>query len=229
MRQRSRRSSPEILAKIRELAEINPNAAAIRRELAKIYVTEKSLPSERTIRNVVAETRAPEPTDPDAWSPIASDGVDASLVMPVLQAVIAETMGKRWRLTKEQAATIARVRSVASDLAPWNVYVLANAYGASARRGAPPAALDLLVAFAPWRGPRERDLYWQAVEAGAPRLPIVDALLVVPDLFTSPHAPLKITPSGRAQWQVGTPAGKVRKRKAVRNRQTVRRERVRSR
>jgi hypothetical protein len=203
----------EVLATIRQRAEVNPNAAEIQRELAELYPA-ADVPSERTIRDVIKENRAPDPADPDAWSPIASDGADASLVMPVLRAVMAETAGRRWRFTKEQAATVARVRSVAPDLAPLNVYVLANAYTTSARRGVPPSALDVLVAFAPWRGARERDLYWQAVNAGAPRLPIVDALLVVPDLFTSPAAPLRIVPDGRASWSL-LPSAAAPKRRST--------------
>jgi hypothetical protein len=201
MRQRARQTRVEVLTSIHDLAEVNPNAEQIRRVLLERFPS-TNVPSARTIRDIVKERRSPEPSAGDAWSPITADTSEAAQVMPVLAAVIAQTSGKRWQLTKEQAALIARIHGVAPDLPPWSTYVLANAYAATERSSAPVVPLDVLLAFGPWRGAVERDRYWQAVKSGAPALPAVDAVRIVPDLFTGPEAPLQLIPDGPGGWSV---------------------------
>lgn len=216
MRQRSRRGTVEVLTAIGQLTEITSNAAEVRRELERRHPGE-TLPSERTIRDMIKETRPPNATVADAWSPMAADPGEVSLVMPVLQAVIETTGGQRRQFTKELAATIAQVRLVAPDLPPWNAYVLASAYTNGARHGAPLDGLDTLVTFAPWRGAAARDRYWRAVKANAPRFPIADAVRIVPDLCTGPEAPLQLKPTRPGEWIVsGSVEHPPRKRPSTR-------------
>lgn len=80
----------------------------------------------RTVQAIVAVNRPKDDTLP--WSLADSSPAEAALVMPVLTALIKQSGGKKKELTHLEAEWVARVRSVASWLEPWEAYQFAREY-----------------------------------------------------------------------------------------------------
>ena len=110
----------------------------------------------------------------------------------MLAAVIERTGGHKVSVTKLEALWISRVRAAAPDITSWRCYLLARTYATLVARGESTAALDVLLAFAPWRHRGALDRYMQATAAGPAALLEVQAplwlvQLVVSDRFEAPE------------------------------------------
>lgn len=122
------------------------NAAEIERELS----SKGRRVDIRTIRARVKEYTVEDPSG--RWTLAGSPGALAALILPVLAAVIENSEGHISHLTNAQAAWIVKVRRAAPDLSPWGAFCIAAYYRIRQHRNEPTADLDLLLAFAPWRG-----------------------------------------------------------------------------
>ncbi len=147
---------------IEEMAAKGVNGAAIARALGVDQRFAARAPSERTVQNVVRELSPPDPSEP--WSLAdAADGEEAAMVLPVLAAVIRESAGKVSMVTRSEAGWIVKLSRVAGDLPAWALYRLAGKYQRCQVSGRPTRALDILVAFAPWRGSGAWERYGSAL------------------------------------------------------------------
>lgn len=201
-RRRKRRIAGHLEQAIRELALRDYSVAQIATELKR--VGESDVPDLRTIRSIAAEVIA-DPSDP--WTLRDADPASAGLVMPVLQAVIEQTGGRRQRVTSAQASWIAKLLQAAPDLTPWSAYVLASFYANHERLSQPTEHLDTFVAFAPWRSAAHRDRYLRAV----PQIR-AEFLSVVPNLLNGPSSPIHFKPIGPGEWKIEPAPTRARSR-----------------
>lgn len=161
-RQRRRRIDPDIMEAIEDMAAKGIGGAAITRALEKDGRFAGRVPSERTVQNVVRELSPPDPSE--SWSLAdAADGEEAAMVLPVLAAVIRASAGKVSMVTRSEADWIVKLSRVAGDLPAWALYRLAGKYQRCQVSGRPTRALDILVAFAPWRGSGAWERYGSAL------------------------------------------------------------------
>lgn len=138
----------------------------------------RRLPTLRTVQRIVKEA----PKDQSApWSLADSDGEDARLILETWQAAITTGM-RRINITNAQAEWVLKIRKAAPGLSPYYVWLLAGDYRARAQRGENTEALDLFLAFRPWRDLDSRAWYEVAVQEGwVPKQPFTVAVLFLPN------------------------------------------------
>ena len=146
---RPRRSPEPVIRRIEELADLTPKA--IERRLVAEGTDE--VPSLRTIWEVRKEVRSRGPI----WSWREADPSEATLVLPVIAAVMAETEGDVRSVTKQTAEWIIRLRRSVPSLQPWTSYWLAVRYAAAVDHGRPTDELDDYIAA--YAGGRESGAY----------------------------------------------------------------------
>lgn len=151
---RRSRWSHKVEDAIADLAARDMSASAIREELHnRLHFEWKEIPSERAIDDRLQKLRPRDPADP--WRLADGAGHTASLVLPVLAALIEETGGRKTSLTRLEASWIVRVRRARPDLLPWWAYRFARAYVAAdlANDDVALAVLDAQLALAPAQEP----------------------------------------------------------------------------
>lgn len=151
-RHRERRIPSDVQARIHESAAGKKSAAEIHRRLVDEFGDTNQVPSVRTVQDVARELRAPKKFVP--WSFAMSSPEDAALILPVYAAVTERTIEEYPTLDESEAEWIVSICKVVPDLPAYATYEVAWAYLVRQRRDRPTEDLDLLLAFAPWRGPR---------------------------------------------------------------------------
>lgn len=170
MRKRPRRVRQDVLAAIQGLASdiqppALPNAAEIHRALARRFPDPDDLPSERTIRDILAELRGVDDGEPWAFPAAVPDAIDAALVLPVLARLMQSSRGGRRGVTVGEARWITAIRRAAPGLDPRVAFELAREYLLAAAGKADRADLDAFLAFAPWESGAARSTYEAALGA----------------------------------------------------------------
>lgn len=140
----------DIRDKIQELAIRGHGPAAILRALEEDdKVNKKRLPSVRQVQRIVRQT-LPPPTS-GSWGIRDSAPEAARLILEAIPDIVQQTKGLVRLPGTAEAAWLARIRSVAPDLAPWPAYVLALVYAQREAAHEPTADLDVFLGYAPWR------------------------------------------------------------------------------
>lgn len=156
------RVSGPIAAKIRSLGRQGWTASQIREALAAQF-EDAQLPTIRTIRR-----RIKGPVDESAHWRVGDLEDDDVLVLPVLEALIRTSHGRRRYVTQAVAKCIVRVAKAAPYVRrwPWLTYVVAIEYQhAEASKGST-AALDQWLSFAPWKDDEHQRVYDDALTKG---------------------------------------------------------------
>jgi hypothetical protein len=142
---------PDILMAVQELAgDRTRTAADIYRELERRPDFQGRLPSERTIEREVGRVRAME-GGAEYWTATDYSGVDARLVLDVLDAVIKELEGRVVWFTKAQAQRILHIARVAPGLKPGAVLQAALLRITFDLGKWDTRPFDIFLAMAPWR------------------------------------------------------------------------------
>ena len=129
------------------------------------FIENEKLPSLRTIRRVV-EDRRPEDSS-GAWRIKNAEAEDARLILDVLADVIIETEGRKGSFTKKEASWVLKLRKVAPDARPYNVWRLAREYMVlENKKIADTATLDHYLAFRPWTNRNRFGNYEGAIALG---------------------------------------------------------------
>jgi len=145
-----RRTDPDVLERIRELASDGYGGPAIERLLTSTPEYADRTPSLRTIQSVARES----PPTSEWWSVAEASAEEARLVLPVLAdriAHLAEMEGVSIRklgtvrLARELAAWIAKVRAIEPSIPPREAYRLAWRYWSN-----PKPDLDQYLALKGW-------------------------------------------------------------------------------
>ena len=142
-------------------------AAEINRMMHKDvqFLDKEDLPSKKTVERVVKSVRIEDSSGP--WGVMDSDAEDARLILDVLADVIIQTEGRKTRFTKEEASWVLKLRKVASDARPYNVWLLAREYMVlEDKKIYDTAALDHYLAFKPWTNKNRFGNYEGAVALG---------------------------------------------------------------
>lgn len=151
----NRRIDREIQDEIQSLVIKGWSAAQIERRLALEF--KGHVPSPRTIQRVVKslqeEVDAAAGADRQDWSLLSSSDGEGKLILPVLKAVIVETEGRKDTISKRVAGLVVKVRRVAPDVDPWDVYDFAVRYIKNVDAGYSPYLFDLALSFEIWQGP----------------------------------------------------------------------------
>lgn len=158
----TRRIERPVKAVIEDLIARGLPPAQIQRELERRVVEGSAdvlegavYPSLRTIERMWKRAQPPDPSGP--WSLRDSPGSEGILILEVLVEVMKRTKGQRSTLTREEAAWIARVRTVAPSLPAWGAFRVAHAYVARGEQST--EDLDQLLAFQPWQSREAFDCY----------------------------------------------------------------------
>lgn len=140
----------DIRDKIQELAIRGHGPAAILRALEEDdRVNKARLPSVRQVQRIVRQT-LPPPTS-GSWGIRDGAPEDARLILEAIPDIVQQTKGLVRLPRAAEAAWLARIRSVAPDLAPWAAYVLALVYAQREAAHEPTEDLDVFLGYAPWR------------------------------------------------------------------------------
>lgn len=148
-RRRRRSTAPEIIQEIRRLVLQGWTPAEIDQHLSRDDRFAARAPSRRTIDYIAAEARPRD--DSEDWSFAHASADEASLVLPVVAAVVANTAGRVRRVTRQEASWIARIREAVPDVPAWDAYWLARDYITRAAQGQGSHDLDLYLGFGAWR------------------------------------------------------------------------------
>lgn len=135
----SRRTDPDVLAFVRELAS---KGYAPRRIFDRLGQTDRfsgRTPSLRTLYALIGEMT---PTPGPGWRMAAADPDDAALILPVLGAVTRNSDGRIGHFTDATAGWIARIRRVAPMLEPIAAYRWAVRYQTATAAGRDTGELD---------------------------------------------------------------------------------------
>ena len=150
-----RRIDGDIEAEIRRLAVREWAATQIHRELERRSDFKGRVPSLRTVQRI-ADDYAKDTT---WWSLADADPDDAALILPVLAELMEQSQGHVSRLYKGLADWIVRIRRAAPDMpVTWSLEVTLTCWE-YARRDESLAGVVEMLAFAPWRGKRQRNHY----------------------------------------------------------------------
>lgn len=126
-----RRTDPDVVQRVHELASDGYNGAAIERVLSADPEYADRTPSLRTIQDIARDV----PVSTEWWSVAGASAEEARLVLPVLADRVDQLKGHGLRgtvrLDKELAQWVAKVRAIAPDLPPREAYRLAWRYWAS--------------------------------------------------------------------------------------------------
>lgn len=152
------RIDPEVADAAAELTHRGYGPSAIQRDLNARFG--ERAPGLRWLKGLRASLRS-DPSEP--WRFAEAEPEEAAAVMPVLAAVIEETLGRTKLLTRDEAAHVRRIRIAAPDIEPWDAYRVARELLVA--DGAEADALVCYLAFAPWRDGGER--YAKAYAVGA--------------------------------------------------------------
>jgi hypothetical protein len=137
-----------------------PNKAHIHAKIKETYG--EDLASYTTVRNIIDQL----PLEPEApWTYSQENAAAATLILPVIAALVRKTRGQRASVTVEEAHWIVRVRTTAPDLPPYAAYQLASYYAMRTAFKKPTDDLDAILAFAPWRGWNAFREYQKAVQS----------------------------------------------------------------
>ena len=146
------------------------SAAQIERDL-KSRFGEGEVPSSRTIQRAVKAMKKAEKSSEEGkgdWSLLSADAEDCELVLPVLKSVVVETEGRQTTISARVASLVVKIRRVAPDVDPWDVYEFARRYFKNVDADEPTAKYDLALAFEIWRGPAAMARFLDAVEFWGP-------------------------------------------------------------
>ena len=142
------------------------NAAQLHGELCDQFPD--SAPSERTVRNIVAELMPPDPSGP--WQPgPGNNPQEDARVLDVWAEYTSRTAtsvrGFAW-ITRGQAHWIAWLRAGWPDLDVITLFVLSLDYRSRRDGGRDTHDLDSFLAFAPWRSLQAHRRWERAVKQG---------------------------------------------------------------
>lgn len=163
-RRRRQRLDPRVDAKIEDLATRGFTAQRILIDVQSDPELSAHAPTIRTIQRRIEEIAARDVSGP--WQLLEGTADEAAAVFHVLPLVISETFGRITHVTRLEARCLVRLLTVAGDLSPWSLYVLARAYAARQRSDVPTTDLDAFVAFHPWADRNSSDAYALAVGLG---------------------------------------------------------------
>ena len=166
-RRRGRQIDPYVQYEIEEKTGLGWTPKQIHRwfeeQVIDKRLPESKLPGERTLQRVAEEATMRDTSGP--WRIAdADDPEDAKLILDVLANVTVHSTGKKHSFTKEEARWVLRVRKIVPDADPVKVWFVARAYQLYQSRGLDSRALDMYLAFAPWRGVPHMRLYLDAVD-----------------------------------------------------------------
>lgn len=151
---RKRRIDPDVLDEIENLYLRGFAAAAIHRELKRIFPSPPAppgkVPSVRTVQTEVKHLA--ERADLTAWTVATEEGPEAPFLLEVFRWVLESTNGHRRQLTEREADMLKRIYRAAPDIDIHYAYPLARAYLELVRQGEPTTDLDGFLAFRPWEG-----------------------------------------------------------------------------
>ena len=148
---------------IRSLGHKGWTASQIREALEQKYGTDTKLPTIRTIRRHIKG-----PIDESGLWQVGDLGDDDALVLPVLEAIILASQGRRRYVTKATAKYIVQVHKAARYLEPfpWLLYTAAIEYQHTVESGGSTSGLDAWLAFAPWKDDEHQRRYDDALSKG---------------------------------------------------------------
>jgi hypothetical protein len=174
---RTRRSyiDGDVLDEIRDLAERGWTAGQIHKDLSKNESFSGRVPTDRTIRRLVAKTRIRDASKP--WSIADADPATARAVLDVLAFVVWEHGGRipparggrgadrkaLPSLSQDEAEWVGRIWRVAPDLRPVDLLDLARSYRWFAQEEQGTEPLDCFLAIAPWRSETART-EWESAD-----------------------------------------------------------------
>lgn len=120
------------------------------------------MPSKRTVERMVKFYRTAHSVEP--WSVASSEAEDATLILEVLADVLLLTNGQKKSFSKEEAEWVLKVRKMVPDAELYDVWWIARSYYLSHVRGLDTNALDMYLAFKPWRCKGRYDNYRYALK-----------------------------------------------------------------
>jgi hypothetical protein len=126
----------------------------------------RKLPATKTIGRILKDLPEEEGKELRLASRSAAD---ASLLLPVLRALIENTDGAVTTLTEKESARVLWLRRIAPGLDPWSAYRLARFYMARDAQKEKTEDLDIFLAFEPWRSPEEYRLFEKWVREHRPQ------------------------------------------------------------
>jgi hypothetical protein len=126
----------------------------------------RKLPAAKTIGRILKDLPEEEGKELRLASRSAAD---ASLLLPVLRALIKHTDGAVTTLTEKESARVLWLRRIAPGLDPWSAYRLARFYMARDAQKEKTEDLDTFLAFEPWRSPVEYRLFEKWVREHRPQ------------------------------------------------------------
>ena len=176
-RQRHPKVDLDMQAEIERLALKNWGATQIHTHLERQEtLADRKLPTVRTVQRIVAGLSPRDSSGP--WHIQDADSGEARLILDVLAAVVTETEGRKFQLTRAEADWTIRIRRAATNIPTWETWMAARFYMAREAAGEETADLDCLLAFDPWGGGEKAEQYFQAVRAGW--IPIAPLPLIAP-------------------------------------------------
>lgn len=119
--------------------------------------SEPNVPSERTIRDMIADLSARDTSE--EWTLVGASLDQIALVAPVW----AEARTKGFGLTKTEAEWVLRMRTASPDLSLHNAWALAMMRARWPEEG---KWIDMLVVFEPYRDAKHCERYFAAANAG---------------------------------------------------------------
>lgn len=147
-RRRRRNVDADVLAEIQVQALIpNVNAAGIQRTLESDERFRARVPSIRSVQDIVRELSVTDASG--AWTLSDATEDEASLVLPVLRALLIDGTGPA-RVSKDEAKWVVRVQRAKSGLPAMGIYLLARMYLIRDRNHETVDDLDKLLALQPW-------------------------------------------------------------------------------
>ena len=131
-------------------------ATEVHRELTK-KCGGSEVASVRTVRDIIKEAHARDPTEP--WALADAEPDEVAALAPVWS--FAEVYGRHF--SKRMAEWALRILAAAPDIAPMDAYRLSGIYAVS---DGPVPWIDSLLAFRPWASDESRERYCEAANGG---------------------------------------------------------------
>lgn len=146
-RKRPRETDQRVVAAVEQLALMGWRAAEINQVLRRSAEFEGLLPSDRTIRSIVAQL-TPE-DDSSRWRLDAETANEAPFLLGVLRVISRISHGRRQHLTQNEARSLKAISRAVPDVPPALAFVVARAYIARSDEEST-SDLDLMLALRPW-------------------------------------------------------------------------------
>lgn len=161
--QKGTRTDRAICEAIERLALDGFRPAEIHRRLPGLLGT-NDVPTLRTVQNIARQV-TPRDTSED-WGVATDASEDAAVLLPFLASITERTDGRIRRLTRNEAAMVARLLRAVPDLPAETAFRLARDYLGRMEHGQDAADLDAFLAFAPWRDEASAVRYYRAFQHG---------------------------------------------------------------